>query len=108
MYAAWKQGEVARAQELAAVIARLAGALARESNPAPVKYALSLMNLMSPRVRLPLVELKRETKAEIERVLAHISAKYSGYLLGDVTGQARNAVPSVDPTRAKPKFVLVS
>jgi dihydrodipicolinate synthase/N-acetylneuraminate lyase len=108
MYAAWKQGEVARAQELAAVIARLAGVLARESNPAPLKYALSLMNLMSPRVRLPLVELKRESKAEIERVLAHISAKYSGYLIADVTDQARNAVPSIDPARAKPKFVLVS
>ena len=108
MYAAWKQGEIARAQQLAAVIARLAAALSRESNPAPLKYALSLMNLMSPRVRLPLVELKRETKAEIERILAHISAKYSGYLIGDVTGQGRSDVPSIEPARAKPKFVLVS
>jgi 4-hydroxy-tetrahydrodipicolinate synthase len=108
MYAAWKQGETARAQQLAAVIARLAAALARESNPAPVKYALSLMSLVSPQVRLPLVEVKSETKTEIERVLAQISAKYSGYLIGGVTPQDRNAVQSIDPTRAKPKFVLVS
>jgi 4-hydroxy-tetrahydrodipicolinate synthase len=108
MHAAWKQGETARAQELAGAIARLAAALSRESNPAPLKYALSLMNLVSPRVRLPLVEVRSETKAEIERVLAHISAKYSGYLIGDVAGQVRNAVQPIEPTRAKPKFVLIS
>ncbi len=108
VYAAWKQGEFARAQELAAVIARLASVLSRESTPAPLKYALSLMDLMSPRVRLPLVELKRESKAEIERILGHISTKYSGYLIGDVTGRGGNAVSSVDPARTKPKFVLVS
>jgi 4-hydroxy-tetrahydrodipicolinate synthase len=107
MYSAWKQGEVARAQQLATVIARLAGALSRESNPAPVKYALSVMNLTLPRVRLPLVQLKSESKAEIDRLLAHIGAKYSGSMIGDVTGQDRSAVQSVDPTRSKPKFVVV-
>ena len=108
MYSAWKQGEIARAQQLAAVVVRLAAALSRESNPAPVKYALSLMKLMSRRVRLPLVELNSDSKAEIERVLAYISTKYSGYMIGGVTGQGRNGVQSVDPARAKPKFVLVS
>jgi 4-hydroxy-tetrahydrodipicolinate synthase len=108
MYSAWKQGELARAQQLASVVARLAAALSRESNPAPVKYALSLMNLMSPRVRLPLVELKSETKAEIERVLTHINARYSGCMIGDVSGQGRNGVQPIEPARAKPKFVLVS
>ena len=108
MYSAWKQGEIARAQQLAAAVARLAAALSRESNPAPIKYALSLMNLMSPRVRLPLVELKSETKAEIEKVLAQMNGKYSGCMIGDVSGQGRNGVQPVDPARAKPKFVLVS
>ena len=108
MYSAWKQGEIARAQQLAAAVARLAAALSRESNPAPVKYALSLMNLMSPRVRLPLVELKSEAKAEIEKVLAQMNGKYSGCMVGDVSGQGRNGVQPVDPARAKPKFVLVS
>ena len=108
MYLAWKQGEVARAQQLASVVALLAAALLRESNPVPVKYALSLMNLMSPQVRLPLVELKSETKAEIERLLAHMGAKYSGYMIGEVTQGDRSAVPSDDRARAKPKFVVVS
>ena len=48
--------------------AKLTAALFRESNRAPVKYALSLMRLMSPPMRLPLVELRSESKAEIEAV----------------------------------------
>jgi 4-hydroxy-tetrahydrodipicolinate synthase len=108
MYVAWKQGEVARAQQLATLMARLAGALSRESNPAPIKYALSLMNLMSPRVRLPLVELNSESKADIERLLAHISAKYAGSMIGSLTRAAGNAVQSIDPSRPRPKLVVVS
>ena len=65
------------------------------------------MNLISPRVRLPLVELSRESKAEIDKLLAHMGAKYSGCMIGDVTGLERAAVQSVDPTRSKPKFVVV-
>jgi 4-hydroxy-tetrahydrodipicolinate synthase len=99
MHAAWAEGQIARAQQLAAVVARLAAALSRESNPVPVKYALSGMNIISPRVRLPLVELKSEPKAEIERVFAHIGAKYSAYMIGDVTRQDRNTVQSVDSAR---------
>ncbi|HEY7662605.1 MAG TPA: 4-hydroxy-tetrahydrodipicolinate synthase [Xanthobacteraceae bacterium] len=108
MYVAWRQGEVARAQQLAAVIARLAGALARESNPAPIKYALSTMNLMSARVRLPLVELAGESKLEIDRLLAQIGAKYSVCLIGDVVGPLQNAGPPVDPSRPQRKFVVIS
>jgi 4-hydroxy-tetrahydrodipicolinate synthase len=74
MYLAWKQGQMARCQQLAAVIGRLGAVLSRENNPVPVKYASSAMKIVSPRVRLPLVELKTETKAEIDRVLAHMGA----------------------------------
>jgi 4-hydroxy-tetrahydrodipicolinate synthase len=62
MHSTWAQGQIAQAQQLAAVAARLTAALSRESNPVPVKYALSLFNIISPRVRLPLVELGSETK----------------------------------------------
>src|SRR6267378_2425760 len=82
MYLAWKQGQIARAQRLAAVAAPLTAALSRESNPVPVKYALSVMNMVSPRVRLPLVELTNPTMAEIDGVLAQLGALYSDYLIG--------------------------
>ena len=91
MYLAWKQGQITRAQRLAAVAAPLTAALSRESNPGPVKYALSVMNIVSPRVRLPLVELTNPTMAEIDGILAQLSALYSDYLIGSASPQEREA-----------------
>src|ERR1700716_3502522 len=91
MYLAWMQGQIAQAQRLAAVAASLTAALSRESNPGPVKYALSGMKIVSPRVRLPLVELTNPTMAEIDGVLAQLGALYSDYLIGSVSPQEREA-----------------
>ena len=44
-------------------------ALFIESNPSPVKYAASLLNLSSEDVRLPLVKLTEKTKKEVEKAL---------------------------------------
>ncbi len=55
--------------------------LFKESNPVPVKYALSQMGLMRPVVRLPLVELSLGSKAQIDLVLAQLREEYSGYLI---------------------------
>jgi 4-hydroxy-tetrahydrodipicolinate synthase len=99
MYLAWKQGQIARAQRLAAVAAPLTAALSRESNPGPVKYALSVMNIVSPRVRLPLVELTNPTMAEIDGVLAQLGALYSDYLIGSASPQEREARGERAPLR---------
>ena len=107
MYSAWTQGENTRAQQLAAVLVRLTAALSRESHPVPVKYALSVMNLISPRVRLPLVELQSGTKADIEKVLARIAMEYSGYMIGDVSMPDRYRVQSIEQARAKARFAIV-
>ena len=40
-----------------------------ESNPSPVKYAASLLGLSSPDVRLPLVQVKEETKKKLSEAL---------------------------------------
>ena len=40
-----------------------------ESNPSPVKYAGSLLNLCSEEVRLPLVKITEETKQEVKKAL---------------------------------------
>ena len=40
-----------------------------ESNPSPVKYAASLLGMCSPDVRLPLVQVKDETKKKISKAL---------------------------------------
>ncbi len=50
-------------------LAPLHDVLFAETNPGPVKYALSLMGLMSEEVRLPLVAPTDETKARVRAVL---------------------------------------
>ena len=40
-----------------------------ESNPSPVKYAASLLGMCDPDVRLPLVQVKEETKKKISEAL---------------------------------------
>ena len=40
-----------------------------ESNPSPVKYAASLLGMCKPDVRLPLVQVKEDTKIKISEVL---------------------------------------
>jgi 4-hydroxy-tetrahydrodipicolinate synthase len=72
MFLACKQGQTARAQRLGNSISQLTYALFRDPNPVPLKYALSLLGLMSPKVRLPLVELADQTKAEVAAIMSKL------------------------------------
>ena len=83
MFLAWKQGQSVRAQRLARSAAPLTTALFRESNPVPVKYALALLGLMSPAVRLPLVELSLHYRTEMGEVLLRLCDEYSEYMIGN-------------------------
>ena len=51
------------------ILQPLHSAMFIESNPSPVKYAASLIGLCSPDVRLPLVEVKEESKKKISEAL---------------------------------------
>jgi 4-hydroxy-tetrahydrodipicolinate synthase len=75
MFLACKRGQMASAQRLGHPIAQLTYALFREPNPAPLKYALSLLGHMSPKVRLPLVELADQSKAELAAVMSKMCVK---------------------------------
>jgi 4-hydroxy-tetrahydrodipicolinate synthase len=83
MFLAFTSGRAVEAQGLALAVARLTAALFRETNPVPLKYALSLLGVMSPKVRLPLVELSRQAKAELAMVVAQISDKHAESMVGD-------------------------
>jgi dihydrodipicolinate synthase/N-acetylneuraminate lyase len=107
MYLAWKHGERTPAQQLAAPIARLTSVLFSESNPAPVKYALSAMDVMSARLRLPLVEPRYETKVKINRVLADLAARHPTGLIGNLRRQSAHRVRSVGQPRARPALAVV-
>ena len=64
-----KNNESDKAKEINKMLQPLHKALFIESNPAPVKYAASLLKLSPASVRLPLVEVEENTKSEIEKAL---------------------------------------
>jgi 4-hydroxy-tetrahydrodipicolinate synthase len=89
MFLAWRQGPAARAQRLALPIGRLTAALFCETNPVALKYALSLFGLMSPRVRLPLVELSDQYKPGIAATLAELCDTCPEAMIGRIGGPIR-------------------
>ena len=91
MYVACRQGHAATAQRWAGAMAKLTAALYRETSPVPLKYALSLLGLMSPQVRLPLVELTDATKAEIADVITSMCENFADYMVGKPRTSANGA-----------------
>jgi len=86
MFLAYRHGQMLRAERLANPISRLTSALFRETSPVPRKYALSLLGLMSPRVRLPLVESTEQTKAELAVIIAQLRDEQPEYVVIDARG----------------------
>ena len=60
---------IAKAKEINEKLMPLHKSLFIESNPSPVKYAASLLNLSSEEVRLPLVKITEKTKKEVQKAL---------------------------------------
>jgi 4-hydroxy-tetrahydrodipicolinate synthase len=71
MYLALRRGHLVLAQRIAKEATRLNAVVCQDADPAPVKHALSLLGLMLPGVRLPLVEPGEEFKADIASALRH-------------------------------------
>ena len=66
---AYFSGNSARAREIQFRLLPLIQAMFMETNPSPIKYAMSLRGLCSPELRLPLSEPRESTKREIERLM---------------------------------------
>ncbi len=64
---------LSKAKQINEKLAPLHKALFIESNPSPVKYAASLLNLSSDEVRLPLVKITEESKKAVKSALLHAS-----------------------------------
>ena len=60
---------ITKAKEINNKLMPLHKSLFIESNPSPVKYAASLLNLSSDEVRLPLVKITEKTKKEVQKAL---------------------------------------
>ena len=63
------EDDIKKAGEIDKLLQPLHTSLFIESNPSPVKYAASLLGMCSPKVRLPLVEIKEETKQKVSEAL---------------------------------------
>ena len=63
------KNDMAEAVKLDKILQPLHSSLFIESNPSPVKYAASLLKMCSPSVRLPLVEIRDETKEKVSDAL---------------------------------------
>ncbi len=63
------QDDINKASKLDKLLQPLHTSLFIESNPSPVKYAASLLGMCNPTVRLPLVEVREETKKKVSDAL---------------------------------------
>jgi 4-hydroxy-tetrahydrodipicolinate synthase len=63
-------GDTGRARKIQFDLLPLISSLFLETNPAPIKYAMSRLGLISGELRLPLSEVRDSTKAEIDRTLS--------------------------------------
>jgi len=75
MVDAFRKGNLKEAQEIHYRLSPLFRALFLETNPAPVKAALELMGLPAGPPRLPLVEVKRETREELKKILSALGLR---------------------------------
>lgn len=71
MHEAWQAGNIEEFSRLRDLLAPLARDLFCESNPAPVKYAASVLGLCSDEVRLPLLPASASARAKVDAALAY-------------------------------------
>lgn len=72
LHRAWQDGRVADAMALQERLSPLHDALFCESNPAPVKYAASLLGLAGETCRLPLAPLTEDSRAKVREAMAAV------------------------------------
>jgi len=72
MHSAWQDSNIAKAQEINLQLSSLHNALFIESSPGPVKYAASLLGLCNENTRLPLSQIKNDTKRLVKNCLQEL------------------------------------
>ena len=72
MHSAWQEKNISKAQEINLKLSSLHNALFIESSPGPVKYAASLLGLCNDGTRLPLSQIKDDTKKVVKNCLQEL------------------------------------
>lgn len=78
LHAAWREGMTERAIELQDRLLPLHEALFCETNPAPVKYALSRLHPIDPLCRLPIAPLTAAGRAAVDAALSEVGIGPAG------------------------------
>jgi 4-hydroxy-tetrahydrodipicolinate synthase len=71
LQAAWRGGDIAAVTRWIDRLTPLNTALFLETNPGPVKYALSRLGISSPALRLPLVDISPATRDAVDAAMRH-------------------------------------
>ena len=69
MHKAFSNNDLIEAKKLNEILMPLHKALFVETSPSPVKYILSKMDLIDYEIRLPLVEIRKETKDILDKII---------------------------------------
>jgi 4-hydroxy-tetrahydrodipicolinate synthase len=80
-FLAWRQGNTSKATRLAHSLGELVATLYVEPSPGPLKYAMSLLGLISSAMRSPLVEPGEQARTSIASTLIRFN-EYAGALIG--------------------------
>lgn len=72
LYNAWEEGDVKRAQDLHFELMPLNHVLFKDTNPAPVKAALGMMDRAVPKLRMPMGLPSEELQEEVRDVLVDL------------------------------------
>ncbi len=73
---AWVAGDIKEAMRLTVLLYGLSNSMFLETNPAPVKYAASLLGICESTVRLPLVEGSEGVKARVKKEVEGLKLQY--------------------------------
>ncbi len=76
LHECWNNGNRERFNEIRDLILPLSRDLFCESNPAPVKYAASLLGICTDEVRLPLLPATEDARTKVEAALRHAGIKF--------------------------------
>ena len=68
---AWQRGDTAAALAIHDKLMPLHTDLFMESNPAPIKYALSVLGKMEETLRLPMVPVSEPTRVAVRKAMVH-------------------------------------
>ncbi|MCL2713283.1 MAG: 4-hydroxy-tetrahydrodipicolinate synthase [Alphaproteobacteria bacterium] len=70
-HAAWRAGDAAKALKIHDKLMPLHSSLFIESNPGPIKYAVSVLGRIEESLRLPMVPVSEATRVAVRRAMAH-------------------------------------